>query len=90
MEKTYSIPILFLVSPLTFLDSARTGFRGKLVADDTPITHILPTQLNRPTVGDKWVPRPHLISRLNEGLKKRLTLISASAGYGKTTLVAHT
>ena len=42
--------------------------------------HITPT---RPEL----VPRPRLIQRLNEGLQCKLTLISAPAGYGKTTLV---
>jgi hypothetical protein len=34
------------------------------------------------------VSRPRLIERLNEGLHGRLTLISAPAGFGKTTLVS--
>ncbi len=34
------------------------------------------------------VPRPHLMERLNEGLPGKLTLISAPAGFGKTTLVS--
>jgi len=36
------------------------------------------------------VPRPHLIERLNQGLHlvHKLTLISAPAGFGKTTLVS--
>jgi LuxR family maltose regulon positive regulatory protein len=29
-----------------------------------------------------------LIERLNEGLHSKLTLVSASAGFGKTTLVS--
>jgi LuxR family maltose regulon positive regulatory protein len=33
------------------------------------------------------VPRPRLIERLNAGLHRKLTLVSASAGFGKTTLV---
>jgi LuxR family maltose regulon positive regulatory protein len=33
------------------------------------------------------VPRPHLLERLNEGLTGQLTLISAVAGSGKTTVV---
>jgi len=37
------------------------------------------------------VPRPQLIERLNQGLQQgsKLTLISAPAGFGKTTLVSH-
>jgi ATP/maltotriose-dependent transcriptional regulator MalT len=36
------------------------------------------------------VPRPHLIEHLNQGhqLGHRLTLVSAPAGFGKTTLVS--
>jgi len=56
------------------------------VAENALNIHILPTKLNRPTVDSNWVLRPRLISRLDEGRKKRLTLISAPAGYGKTTL----
>jgi LuxR family maltose regulon positive regulatory protein len=33
------------------------------------------------------VSRPDLISQLNAGLHRKLTLISAPAGFGKTTLV---
>ncbi len=59
------------------------------MTDDTSNIHILPTKLNRPPVDRNWVLRPCLISRLDKGRKKRLTLISAPAGYGKTTLVVH-
>ena len=34
------------------------------------------------------VSRPRLIDRLNAGLHHKLTLISAPAGFGKTTLVS--
>jgi LuxR family maltose regulon positive regulatory protein len=34
------------------------------------------------------VPRPRLLERLNEGLPGKFTLISAPAGFGKTTLVS--
>jgi LuxR family maltose regulon positive regulatory protein len=43
-----------------------------------------------PPLRQNLVPRPHLIERLNQGLHlgHKLTLISAPAGFGKTTLVS--
>jgi len=49
---------------------------------------ILSTKLYIPPPRAKIVLRPRLIERLNEGLQRKLTLISASAGFGKTTLVS--
>ena len=51
-------------------------------------TPILATKLFIPQPRPKAVSRPHLITRLNEGLHRKLTLISAPAGFGKTTLVS--
>ncbi|MBI5962316.1 MAG: tetratricopeptide repeat protein [Chloroflexi bacterium] len=51
---------------------------------------ILATKLYVPPPRAKIVLRPRLIERMNEGLSscRKLTLISASAGFGKTTLVS--
>jgi LuxR family transcriptional regulator, maltose regulon positive regulatory protein len=51
---------------------------------------ILATKLYIPPPRPGIISRPHLIERLNEGLAmgRKLTLISASAGFGKTTLVS--
>ncbi|MBD0380914.1 LuxR C-terminal-related transcriptional regulator [Paenibacillus sedimenti] len=49
---------------------------------------ILSTKLYIPPRRNKVVLRSRLIERLNEGLHRKLTLISASAGFGKTTLVS--
>src|SRR4030042_1439902 len=51
---------------------------------------ILATKLYIPPPRPKIVLRPRLIERLNEGLfaGRKLTLISAPAGFGKTTLVS--
>src|SRR3954463_14483864 len=35
------------------------------------------------------VARPRLLARLDGGLDRKLTVIAAPAGYGKTTLLAH-
>lgn len=52
-------------------------------------TPILATKLYIPPTRPQLVLRPRLIERMNEGLSSRhkLTLISAPAGFGKTTLV---
>jgi len=48
---------------------------------------LLTTKLFIPPTRPELVPRPRLIEQLNEGLHRKLTLISAPAGFGKTTLV---
>ncbi len=49
---------------------------------------ILATKLYIPPPRPKLIPRLHLINQLNDGLSRKLTLISAPAGFGKTTLVS--
>jgi LuxR family maltose regulon positive regulatory protein len=61
---------------------------------DTPLLQTklhIPLTRPDPAAGlrTSLVPRPHLIDRLNEGLVGKVTLISAPAGFGKTTLVSH-
>src|SRR5689334_17671758 len=51
-------------------------------------TPILATKLYTPPPRSNVVRRLHLIAQLNEGLHRKLTLISAPAGFGKTTLVS--
>ena len=48
---------------------------------------ILVTKLYIPTTRPELVPRPRLIGQLNQGLHRKLALISTPAGFGKTTLV---
>jgi LuxR family maltose regulon positive regulatory protein len=49
---------------------------------------LLLTKLFVPQARPNRVVRPGLVARLNQGLSGRLTLVSAPAGFGKTTLVA--
>ncbi len=53
-------------------------------------TPLLATKLYIPPLRPELVSRPRLIERLNEGLGagRKLTLVAAPAGYGKTTLVS--
>jgi len=48
---------------------------------------ILATKLYVPPPLPKAVLRPRLVERLNEGLQRKLALVSAPAGFGKTTLL---
>ncbi len=49
---------------------------------------ILATKLSTPITPERRVLRPRLLKRLTAGLSGHLVLISAPAGYGKTTLMA--
>src|SRR5919199_455462 len=49
---------------------------------------ILATKLYVPSVPPRVVPRHRLFEQLDEGLHRKLTLISAPAGFGKTTLLS--
>jgi LuxR family transcriptional regulator, maltose regulon positive regulatory protein len=52
-----------------------------------PPSSLLRTKLYRPRPSSDAIPRAHLLERLNAGLSGTLTLLSAPAGFGKTTLL---
>ena len=45
------------------------------------------TKLFIPAHRSELVSRSNLIEKLNQGLRRKLTLISTPAGFGKTTLL---
>jgi LuxR family transcriptional regulator, maltose regulon positive regulatory protein len=49
---------------------------------------LLATRLHRPRPRSQLVSRSHLTLRLQQGMECALTLLSAPAGFGKTTLLA--
>jgi LuxR family maltose regulon positive regulatory protein len=49
---------------------------------------MLITKLFIPSPGKNLVQRPGLFDKLNEGLNRKLILVSAPAGFGKTTLIS--
>ena len=51
-------------------------------------TSLLMTKINIPPARPQTIQRPRLIERLREGLHYNLILISAPAGFGKTTLLS--
>jgi LuxR family transcriptional regulator, maltose regulon positive regulatory protein len=57
---------------------------------DQPLarTFFLRTKLLPPRPTPAWLPRPRLLERLQASLAHPVTLVTANAGFGKTTLVA--
>ncbi|HCB48065.1 MAG TPA: hypothetical protein DEP47_00725 [Chloroflexi bacterium] len=49
---------------------------------------LIRTKFQRPSIGPDILPRPRLIERLENGRHRKLTLISAPAGYGKSILAS--
>ena len=62
------------------------GYRG--MDNKTVVDNILNTKLHRPGIVRDLVPRTHLLKLLDQYQKCQLTLVSAPAGYGKSTLVS--
>jgi LuxR family transcriptional regulator, maltose regulon positive regulatory protein len=56
--------------------------------DGDSLTPLLSTKLHRPLPRVHLVRRPSLLERLTQGVAGPLTLVSAPAGFGKTTLLA--
>lgn len=52
------------------------------------VAKLLPTKLYIPPYRSNLVPRQRLIEYLDEGLRGKVTLVSAPAGFGKTTLLS--
>lgn len=49
---------------------------------------LLQTKLFKPSLKSLLIPRSRLIEKLNAGLDGSVTLVSAPAGFGKTTLIS--
>ena len=58
------------------------------VAEGAERAVLLATKLHVPAVGGALVHRATLLDALSAGLRRKLTLLSAPAGWGKTTLLA--
>ena len=57
--------------------------------DHSHTRHILRTKLHSPAAPPDLVARSRLLERLNQGRRQPLILVSAPAGYGKSTVVSH-
>src|SRR5262249_8018012 len=68
--------------PLVLAEPTAAPAHGELLAP------LLATKLHQPRPRVQLVPRVHLVERLQRGLSGALTLASAPAGFGKTTLIS--
>lgn len=58
------------------------------MADKQPVDPVLRTKLYRPLLSPDLIPRLQLMTRLDELRSRPLTLVSAAAGYGKSTMAS--
>ncbi|MBN1937421.1 MAG: AAA family ATPase [Anaerolineae bacterium] len=70
-----------VTDPETVVRRNRSG-KGEVI--DLPL---LRTKYSLPPVRSNLVSRAHLLARLSAGLERKCVLVSAPAGFGKTTLV---
>ncbi len=61
----------------------------RLALAGPPTDPLLATKLHVPRPRPHLVHRPRLIQRLQQGMERALTLISAPVGFGKTTLLSN-
>src|SRR6478672_10778633 len=59
-----------------------------MAASSPAVDRLLATKFFVPVASQPLVARTRLIALLNEGLHRRLTLVCAPAGFGKSTLIA--
>ena len=55
---------------------------------DQSLPALIRTKLHRPPLPPDWVSRPNLLDRLYQQRERPLVLVSAPAGFGKSTLIA--
>ncbi|HEX6557555.1 MAG TPA: LuxR C-terminal-related transcriptional regulator [Ktedonobacteraceae bacterium] len=76
------------LSPPEMRDSASADNEADAAQQRHPLHPLLTTKLHAPRPRAQLVHRAHLVERLQQGAERALTLVSAPAGFGKTTLLA--
>jgi hypothetical protein len=69
-------------------ESEVDAIQHPILARHDPLHPLLATKLHAPRPRTHLVPRAQLTERLQQGLARPLILVSAPAGFGKTTLLA--
>ncbi len=73
------------ISDISTVADPIQGFMWGAIAD-RPRTHFLATKTLRPRRSSGLIDRPRLLTLLDQAQVKRLTVIKAAAGFGKTSL----
>jgi LuxR family maltose regulon positive regulatory protein len=70
-------------------EDASIGASPRIDVKWDEIQHLTPlkTKLHVPPLRSGWIARSRLVKQMDEGFERKLTLISAPAGFGKTTLL---
>jgi ATP/maltotriose-dependent transcriptional regulator MalT len=92
LKRLQAVMQTFAVLELTGEGGVTPGtFKPRKPHKATPVgspRSLLSTKLYRPHVGSDVILRARLMERMNAALDGKATLVSAPAGFGKTTLVA--
>jgi len=87
LPKSFPTDALPVFSPQ--VEARETTRRGRQRAwSQRPHEQLLTTKFHPPRPRSRLIARTHLTSRLQQGMEHGLTLLSAPAGFGKTTLLA--
>ena len=73
---------------LALVDSSDESRKKHEIAGTTSVPPLLETKLYAPRARSGLVPRPRLIDAVRQGVGRKLTIVVAPAGFGKTTLLA--
>ncbi len=63
------------------------GVIEQMVLERPSDERLIETKYSRPRANEHIISRPHLYKKLDNSLKRKLTLVTAPSGYGKTTAV---
>jgi LuxR family maltose regulon positive regulatory protein len=89
-ERAEALQLLLYVEPTSKHDPIEpaplAGVAREMVERSLP--PLLATRMHIPQAREELVPRPRLLEKLKTGLSCPLTLITAPAGFGKTTLAS--
>jgi len=84
MEVSNEAEIAGIARQMGLLDERGASVPAHEIGDLT----VLRTKLHRLSLSPDVVPRAHLVARLDELLRRPVTLVSSAAGYGKSTLAS--